>query len=436
VVTIRTVEGDRRDVYLGKYDSPESRREYARVIAELATSPTATAAPTPAQGSGLTVDQMLLAFWEHAKQHYRTPTGEPTSEIEDLRRSLAHLQRLYGHTPAVEFGPRALAAVRQEMISADWCRTLINQRVNRVRRVFRWATSQELVPVTVHQALRTLAGLQKGRTTVRESKPVKPVDPAHVVAVLPHLSRHVRAMVEVQRLTGMRPGEVCALTFAEVDRLGEMWIYRPAQHKTAHRGKQRAVPLGPKARALLLGFVQDDKPAPAGFTHIELNNPQQSDARRVAADAYQEVGRDHDAELLRDPARPVVFLPNGCVVDPSAPVFSPVRERAERYKRLRAARKSKVQPSQLARKKPNPQCLPSAQYHPHAYTSAIAKACAKANVEHWHPNQLRHLHATEVRRRYGLEAAQATLGHSRADVTQVYAERDLALAAKVANEMG
>jgi hypothetical protein len=35
-----------------------------------------------------------------------------------------------------------------------------------------------------------------------------------------------------------------------------------------------------------------------------------------------------------------------------------------------------------------------------------------------------------------LEAAQVVLGHSRADVTQVYAERDLTLAEKVALEVG
>lgn len=45
-------------------------------------------------------------------------------------------------------------------------------------------------------------------------------------------------------------------------------------------------------------------------------------------------------------------------------------------------------------------------------------------------------YATEVRAAHGLEAAQAILGHSRADVTQVYAERDLTLAARVAAAMG
>jgi hypothetical protein len=36
----------------------------------------------------------------------------------------------------------------------------------------------------------------------------------------------------------------------------------------------------------------------------------------------------------------------------------------------------------------------------------------------------------------GLEAAQVLFGHSQADVTQVYAERDEELAAKMASKIG
>src|SRR5262245_26453949 len=155
-----------------------------------------------------------------AEIHYRTPDGKPTSEVRELLLSIAPLKRLYGHTLAREFGPRALAAVRQQMIDAKLCRTLINRRVDRVKRVFKWAASEELVPVAVYQTLRTLAGLQRGRTGARESEPVKPVDPAHVAATLSFLSTHLRAVVELQLLTGMRPGEACGLTLAEVERVG------------------------------------------------------------------------------------------------------------------------------------------------------------------------------------------------------------------------
>jgi integrase len=261
---------------------------------------------------------------------------------------------------------------------------------------------------------------------------VKPADPAHVAATLPFLTPHLRAMVELQRLTGMRPGEACRLRLGEVDRTGEVWVYRPAHHKTAHHGKARAVHLGPRAQALVLDFLRGSSPPPDGFAGIDLTG---ETARLVAADAYQEAGRERDAALLRDLARPVVFVA-GCVVDPSTTLFSLARAREERFRAARRARKSKVPPSQRNRRKADPKLTPAAEYTPHTYTHAIRKAAEKAGVPHWHPNQLHHLFATEVRKGHGLEAAQVLLGHSRADVTQVYAERDFALASAVAAKIG
>ena len=52
------------------------------------------------------------------------------------------------------------------------------------------------------------------------------------------------------------------------------------------------------------------------------------------------------------------------------------------------------------------------------------------------PNRLRHAMATEVRQQFGLEAAQITLGHAAADVTQIYAERDMKKGIEVARKIG
>ena len=54
----------------------------------------------------------------------------------------------------------------------------------------------------------------------------------------------------------------------------------------------------------------------------------------------------------------------------------------------------------------------------------------------WHPNRLRHLAATVIRRAYGIEAARAILGHSRLATTEVYAEIDRAKAAEVMTKIG
>jgi hypothetical protein len=131
IVTVRDAAGRRRDMLLGRFGSPESRAEYARVVAEAhsAAGRLTPAAPPPAD---LTVSEMLLAFWKHAERHYRHDDGSHTSELAEYRYSLRLLRELYGHSPARAFGPLKLKAIRERMIEAGWCRTLINQRVGRV----------------------------------------------------------------------------------------------------------------------------------------------------------------------------------------------------------------------------------------------------------------------------------------------------------------
>lgn len=76
------------------------------------------------------------------------------------------------------------------------------------------------------------------------------------------------------------------------------------------------------------------------------------------------------------------------------------------------------------------------RYYPGVYRRAVHRACGKAKVSQWSPNQLRHAAATEVRRRFGLEGAQVILCDAKADITQIYAERDLAKGVEVARRIG
>ena len=166
-----------------------------------------------------------------------------------------------------------------------------------------------------------------------------------------------------------------------------MWAYRPQSHKAEHHGRERVIFIGPKAQAILLPY------------------------------------------LLRDAQT--------CC-------FSPAESEKARKAETRACRKTKVQPSQRDRRKARPKRKPRDHYTKDSYNRAIRRAVARANkgragedaVARWTPNQLRHKAGTEIRRQYGLEAAQVTLGHARADVTQVYAERDFELAKKIMRKIG
>jgi integrase len=397
VVTIRLPDGRRHAVYLGPYGSDASRREYARGLAGTGSPVANPMVAEPARPAAPTVSELLLQFKRHAEAHYRHPDGTPTTELHNFALSVRPVRELFGDLPAAEFGPRHLKAVRDRMIEKGWCRTQINGRVGRIKRAWKWAVSEEMVPVEAYHRLKTVAGLEAGRSAARELEKVRPVTDEAVLATLPFLTRHVAGLVTFQRLTGCRPGEACSLRMSDVDTSGPVWLYKPGKHKLAYRNKPRVIPIGPKAQALLAGFPTA---APAEF------------------------------------------------------VFSPRKAVAEYHAARTASRKTPRYASHVRRNEGKrataPERRPNGGYTVTAYGHAVAKAVGKANVRrgrlaagadfepvpHWHPNQLRHASGTEIRRRFGADAAQAVLGHSRLSTTEIYAEPSARLASDVASEIG
>jgi integrase len=289
VVSLPLGGGTYKDVLLGPFDTSESRKEYARVISEWEASGRHLP-PTLAAVGDLTVNEVAERFWPHAQQHYRHTDGTTTNELADFKYSLRPLKHFYGHTAAKDFGPLALKAIRQKMIEgyehpeygpqAALCRGVVNQRVGRIRRMFKWAIENELVPPSVLLGLQAVRGLQRGRSQARETEPVKPVPEAFVEAVLPHVRPPVAAMVRLQLLTGMRPGEVVILRAIDLDMTGKVWLYRPGSdqgahgtHKTAHRGQDRVIPVGPRGQQIIKVMDDDYSSRPATIRNPDRARP-------------------------------------------------------------------------------------------------------------------------------------------------------------------
>ena len=363
-----------RHVYLGKYNSPESREHYRRLLAEIGSP--GYDAPPAAGNDGLTVVEMLAAYLEYAEVYYRH-----SEELANIKKALRRLRELYGLTPAFEFGPKRLKSLRRTMIKAGLSRGVINERIRVITRVFRWAAGEELIPHSVSKPLREVEGLRKGFTEAREPHPVEPVADTDVELTLPHLSPVVADMVRLQRLTGARPSEICMMTPGAVDRTGEVWAYRPVEHKNAWRGKERVIFLGPQAQDVLLPY------------------------------------------LLRSES-------TYCF----SPAESEERRRAERHEQRRTPRSYGNRRG--TNRKQRPQRSAGDYYTRDSYRRAIHRACDLAGISRWSPNRLRHTAATEIRQRFGLEGAQTILGHASADVTQFYAQRDMALAARIRAKVG
>jgi len=327
-----------------------------------------------------TVKELINEYLKFARKYYRRD-GKSTGTTERLKPVLRIVKQLYGDKSVSEFGPLALEALQAKMIDLGHSRQYINQNVGRIKRMFKWGVAKELVPPEVLQRLQAVRGLAKGRTEARDTDPIEPVDEGTVDATLPYLPPVVRDMVQFQRLTGARPGEACKLRPCDVDRTGDVWRYVPESHKTEHHGRGRVIFVGPKAQEILSPY------------------------------------------LLRE-STTYCFSPKDTVR----------KQREARHQERKTPLSCGNRPG--TNRKQKPKRTAGERYNKDSYHHAVYRACKKADVENWSPNRLRHTVATEIRQQFGLEAAQVVLGHSRADVTQVYAERDLAKAMEVMREVG
>lgn len=351
----------RRWYFPGLYGSSESHAAYRRFLREqlFADGPTIRKMFPNAK---VTVGELVLEYLKWAETYYPDSLD---SEYVNMKNASLPLVKEFCDVNVESFGPLRLKHLQKVLIEQGKARTTINATILRMRRIFRWGVSEELVPPFVLDALEAVQGLQKGRTEAVEPTPRLPVPRSSIDAVLPHLQPQVRTMVELQWLTGVRSESLCFATPSQFDMTSdeELWYWRP-KHKTEYRGHELIVPLGRKCQNLL--------------------------------DPYMD--RDEDAYL-----------------------FNPREGKQGTNKRY------------------------NKHYTRYSYRQAIVRAVDKHNeeaerevdkIQRFTPHQIRHAKGDEVREAYGVEAAQATLGHRSIDATQIYAKKSLELAKKVARETG
>ncbi|MGA3068389.1 MAG: site-specific integrase [Tepidisphaeraceae bacterium] len=288
------------------------------------------------------------------------------SEGVTIHAVLELLRRNFGGHSALRFGTGKLRELRDAMIARGWARSYINKQMHRLCAMFRWGAGNQFIPAGVYEALKTIEPLKRAHTDAPESARVQPDREADVAALRPFVSRQVFAAIELMRLSGARAGEILSLRPGDIDRSGKIWQTRLREHKTDRFGIDRKIFFGPQAQAVLRPWL------------LRLD------------DAF---------------------------------LFSPREAEDFRLREKTAARRTPLNQGRSATGRRSP--LLGEKYTVASFRRAIARACQRATVSHWHPHQLRHTAATRIRRRFGLEEAQLVLGHSSAAVTDaVYAERD------------
>lgn len=220
---------------------------------------------------GLTMAELVGRYLDHCEIYYRNSAGRPTSEIAAVKASLEPIIAAWPEEPASGANRAWLRSIREMWLEADLSRKTINSYVSRIRRMFRWAAVEDLVPAGVVADLAILPNLPKGRSTARELPPVEPVAWSDVVATMRHLPISYRLMIQIQWHTGCRPGELVNMRLSELDRKTKPWVFRPSAHKGSHRGRLREIVIGPRARRILSGLLVGLQGDDAVWPHLSGN---------------------------------------------------------------------------------------------------------------------------------------------------------------------
>ena len=256
-----------RTHYTAAWGSPEADAAYDALVRRwLAGSRRPLPLPRT-RSRAATIAELTRAYEAHVRGYYRkrgriTPFGRTAVAV------MADWRALHGPLPLAEL-TRAhlkemlawwLATPRRDGRDGTLTRATINQRLKVLKAAIRWGADEwdgAAVPAAVVAEAAVVRPLARGRSRAAERPAIKPADPDALLAVLAWARPQLRAMLRVQRSTGMRPGELCALRPSDLDRSAEPWRYaiRPDHDKQAHTRLDveptPAVLFGPRARAAL-----------------------------------------------------------------------------------------------------------------------------------------------------------------------------------------
>lgn len=256
---------DRRRIWLGA-DRVEAERQR---MAFVDGSPR----PVPSGGSA-SVAEVLEVYLRWAMEHYKDARAR-----RRIKTAVLAAAETVGACPANRWGAKLLKQVRDVLLRRRpaYSRRYINHLVTALKTATTWLASEELVPADSLASVRSVRSLEAGMAPDRS--PIQYVDADTVARTLPHLGESIAAMVRVQQLTGMRPGEVCRMRRCDIstspgqtlDCGGRsisavyveevlVWFYCPPRHKNSHRGKLRAIPIGPEAQAVLAPWLMATEP--------------------------------------------------------------------------------------------------------------------------------------------------------------------------------
>ena len=351
-------------VYHGVWKSAEAEKNYKRFKAALLES------PTPRFGDGKNDDVLVVELAADFLGHFESRMDK--SAIDMFKQCIGYLDEIYGELPVNEFSPKKLKVVRERMVkSGRLCRNQINRYATMIIRIFSWGVEEELAKTNVH-ALREVKPLPKGEPGTFDHPPREDVPDDVVMRTLRYItSQTVKAMIQVQRMIGARPGEIFRMRVGDIDRTrgNGLWYYVPGSYKTGEFVGKIEFPLGKPEQELLAPYLIGKKSAEAVFSPRTAKQ-ERYDGKRAIPERYSEFYNRHS-----------------------------YRQAIE-----------------------------------HAINKGNKTLPEDEQIPYWTPYRLRNSAATATEEKIGLDEAQAQLGHKSANMTRRYSKAQLRIREKLARD--
>ncbi|CAB5237950.1 XerC Integrase [uncultured Caudovirales phage] len=288
------------EILVGPYGSAESYARYQSIL-DLFRETGSIRPPTDPVKVGELIEKFLSAM----EQEY----GK-SKEPKQMRLAFRVLRQVYGELPSSEFSPFNLRGLRDIWVKNDLSVTTINMWHSYVVKLFKWASSHDIVEPDVTAKLASVSKLSRVRGNAKPPKKVLPVSRSHLESIREKVSRQVWAMMEIQWHTGMRPGEVVIMRGADIDTSGEIWKYRPSQHKTMHRGKDRIIGIGPHGQEVLREMLRPGFLFSPQEALCEMGRTPNMKAKKVPGQHYTEASYGRAVREACKKAGVEVWSPN------------------------------------------------------------------------------------------------------------------------------
>lgn len=378
-----------KDFYLGPYDDPQTHARYDELIRAWLANGRRLPQTGPATVRALGEKYLTFADLNYRKR------GKPTSMVHIIRRAFALLEfaELADRAPAdfTDVELREFYAYLGGHPKQRWTRRTINGYAGAIVQAFGWAAEHRVFEgaTMAYAMLRTVKRLRKGRAinaitpAPRDNQRVRPVADDLYARSRSSLLPEVAAMVEIQRLTGMRPIEVTMMRAGDLRPTSSPsvlgYVVPPEANKLDHLDKPRVIAIGPDAREHLDPLLKGLKPTDYVFC-----------PRRVVARFKRSPkGEAPGTHRTRGPGEHYTTNSYRRAIWRAC-------DRAFPHPTLAGIARTKLTPAQRA------------------------ELAAWKKAHRWNPNQLRHAFASTLGIEETLSVVQSAMGHASPNTTAGY----------------